>query len=59
MGERKKGDLTGVFSIDIFHAGTNDELAYTIIKDENGEEIVVILTGTSENFYETLKRYLK
>lgn len=59
MGERKAGDLKGVFSIDIFHAKANYELAYTLREDEYGKVILVILIGTRENFYESLKRYIK
>ena len=58
IGEAKTGDLSGVFCYDIFHAGINYELAYTLI-EHNGETVVVILAGTRENFYEELKRYIK
>ncbi|MHB1335385.1 MAG: type II toxin-antitoxin system RelE/ParE family toxin [Candidatus Humimicrobiaceae bacterium] len=52
------GDLSGVFSCDIFYNKINYELAYTIIKEKD-ETVVVILAGTRENFYNELKRYMK
>jgi len=35
------------------------ELAYRIAQLENGGIIVIIMTGSRENFYHELKRYLK
>jgi hypothetical protein len=58
IGEMKTGDLSGIFGYDIFHAGVNYELAYTII-EQDGKTVAVILAGTRENFYEELKRYMK
>lgn len=34
------------------------EIAYTI-NELNGKKVIVVLAGTSENFYEQLKRYKK
>ena len=59
IGEAKSGGLAGVFCCDIYHQKTNYELAYTLIEQQDGETIVVILAGTRENFYEELKRYMK
>lgn len=56
--EPKTGDLSGIYSYDIFYKKTNYELAYTIL-EENDETVVVILAGTRENFYDDLKRYMK
>ena len=56
-GQRKKGDLAGVYGYDIYYRGTNYELAYTVEKLRDGSVVVVILAGTRENFYEQLKRY--
>ena len=57
-GDPKKGDLSGVFSYDIFYNKANYELAYVIIKEKD-ETVVVALAGTRENFYDELKRYMK
>ena len=62
LGTEKTGDLRGVRSYDIFYKRTNYELAYTVeyvVNEETGEDeiIVVIMAGTRENFYDTLKRY--
>ncbi|GAB6172594.1 type II toxin-antitoxin system RelE/ParE family toxin [Paradesulfitobacterium aromaticivorans] len=58
IGDPKTGDLSGVYSYDIFYNKTNYELAYIII-EENDETIILILAGTRENFYDELKRYMK
>ena len=58
IGQRKTGDLAGIYGYDIYYNKTNYELAYTV--EHVGEEIiVVIMAGTRENFYQQLKRYLK
>lgn len=59
VGEPKKGDLAGIYGYDIYHNGTNYEIAYTIQHDEEGNLILVILAGTREQFYQELKRYIK
>ena len=56
-GQRKKGDLAGVYGYDIYYCGTNYELAYTVKENSDGSIVVVIMAGTRENFYEQLKRY--
>ncbi len=58
-GEAKSGDLRGIFSLDVFHAGQNYELAYRVSKLENDDVIVILLAGTRQNFYRELKRYLR
>ena len=56
-GQSKVGDLSGVYSYDVFYSRTNYEIAYRIY--EEGEKVVVvILAGTRENFYKELKRYM-
>lgn len=58
VGEEKAGDLDGIYGYDIYYNKTNYELAYTI--ERVGEEdVVVIMAGTRENFYDQLKRYLE
>jgi putative component of toxin-antitoxin plasmid stabilization module len=59
IGNVKPGDLSGIFSLDVYYNGTNYELAYRISRPDNGEIIVVIMAGTRENFYKELKRYIK
>lgn len=57
IGQMKKGDLAGVYSLDIKYKSNNYELAYKIYEEE-GKKVVVILAGTRENFYEHLKRLI-
>ena len=58
VGQKKQGDLNGVYGYDVRYMGINYEIAYAIY-EENGQLIVVLLAGTRENFYEELKRYIK
>ena len=58
IGEAKTGDLSGIYSYDIYYNKTNYELAYRVEYYDN-KIIVVIMAGTRENFYETLKTYTK
>lgn len=58
VGEPKNGDLSGIYSYDIFYNKTNYELAYRVEYIED-KIIVVIMAGTRENFYDELKRYMK
>jgi mRNA interferase RelE/StbE len=58
IGDKKQGDLIGVYSYDVRYMGINYEIAY-IIYEENGQVVIVLLAGTRENFYEELKRRLK
>lgn len=58
IGSLKTGDLSGIYSYDIYYNKTNYELAYTV-KIEDDEIIIFILAGTRENFYQELKKYLK
>lgn len=58
IGDLKTGDLSNIYSYDIYYNKTNYELAYTVeIIDD--EIIIFILAGTRENFYNQLKKYLK
>ncbi|MDR1069152.1 MAG: type II toxin-antitoxin system RelE/ParE family toxin [Clostridiales Family XIII bacterium] len=58
IGEQKTGDLRGMWGFDVNYATVNYEIAYRIY-EENGRQLVVILAGTRENFYEELKRLAK
>lgn len=58
VGELKNGDMSGIYSYDIFYNKTNYELAYRVEYIED-KIIVVIVAGTRENFYDELKRYMK
>jgi plasmid stabilization system protein ParE len=57
-GDRKKGDLAGVFCYGFFHEKVYYEIAYRI-HEENGQSIVVVLSGTRENFYVEVKQYMQ
>ncbi|MDN3955961.1 type II toxin-antitoxin system RelE/ParE family toxin [Sporolactobacillus laevolacticus] len=59
IGDEKNYNLAGVRSLDIYYQRTNYELAYSVEIDNEGNEILVILFGSRENFYEELKRYMK
>ncbi len=56
-GERKHGDLQGLYGFDVYYKGTNYEIAYRI-DEADGKCVVVVLAGTRENFYKELKRHL-
>lgn len=58
IGQAKRGDLSGIYGLDVKYKGVNYEIAYTISEAE-GKKVVVLLAGTRENFYEDLKRYVK
>lgn len=58
-GDVKKGDLAGIFGYDVYHKGTNYEIAYKIYADDTGDTILIILAGSRKNFYTELKRYMK
>ena len=58
VGQEKLGDLSGIYSYDIYYNKTNYELAYRVEYVED-KVIVIIMAGTRENFYEQLKRYMK
>lgn len=56
IGEKKIGDLARIYGFDLFYNKTNYEISYKIYEAEN--TIVIILIGTRENFYESLKLYI-
>lgn len=58
IGERKTGDLAGIYCYDVTYQGTHYELAYRLEETQQGEVIVVIMAGTRETFYQELKRYI-
>ncbi|MDF9406807.1 type II toxin-antitoxin system RelE/ParE family toxin [Pelotomaculum isophthalicicum JI] len=59
VGDRKSGDLAGIWGYDIFHNGVNYELAYYLAENGKGEVLVVIMAGTRENFWDAVKKYIK
>ena len=59
IGEPKRGELAGYMGYDIHYNKTYYELAYTVVEDEKGEAVVIIMAGTRQNFYEELKNYIK
>ena len=58
IGEAKVGDLSGIYSYDIYYNKTNYELAYRVVCVDQ-KIIIVIMAGTRENFYDELKKYMK
>ncbi|WP_099951108.1 type II toxin-antitoxin system RelE/ParE family toxin [Ezakiella peruensis] len=58
VGSRKKGDLKGLWSLDLFYNKTNYEICYQVIQKED-TTILIVMIGTRENFYKELKRYIK
>src|SRR5690625_2788812 len=59
IGEEKKGDLSGIFSVDFRHNNTMYEIAYTFQENQDNKLIIIILAGTRENFYRELKNYIR
>ncbi len=57
-GERRKGDLSGIFCHGFYYGKAYQEIAYRIY-EEDGRLVVVILAGTRENFYAELKQYMR
>lgn len=58
IGQAKRGDLSGVYGLDVRYNGVSYEIAYRVYEQDD-KLVVVILAGTRENFYEELKRYMK
>ncbi|MHB9096058.1 MAG: type II toxin-antitoxin system RelE/ParE family toxin [Eubacteriales bacterium] len=58
IGERKTGDLANIWGYDVHHNGINYEIAYYLTENDKGEVVVVIMAGTRENFWDTIKRYM-
>lgn len=52
-GTKKKGDLSELCTVGFRYAKTDYRIAYIIEND-----VIVILAGTHERFYESLKRFL-
>ena len=59
LGQAKKGDLVGLYSYDIFVDSVNYELAYRLVRLNNGSMIVIVMAGTRENFYRELRKYMR
>ena len=53
-GSPKNGDLKGYFTRGFRYNKTDYRIAYTI--NDEGEIIIVVLTGSHERFYDKLKR---
>ena len=58
VGEKKVGDLAGIYGYDVYYDGTNYEIAYKIDTLDDGTVVIVILAGTRENFWNELKKYI-
>lgn len=59
VGERKTGDLAGIWGYDIYHNKVNYEIAYYLAENDKGEVVVVVMAGTRENFWDAIKDYMK
>lgn len=59
IGKPKTGDLAGIYGYDVFYNKTNYEIAYRIVEVEDGDVVVIIMAGTRENFWDTIKRYIR
>lgn len=57
IGDKKTGDLAGLYAYNLYYSGTNYEIAYTV-EIIARQTVVIILAGTRENFYEELKKYI-
>ena len=58
IGERKVGDLAGIWGYDVYHNAVNYEITYYLAENDQGEVVVVIMAGTRENFWDAIKRYM-
>ena len=58
IGTLKVGDLQGIYGYDFKYVKINYEIAYRICEESN-KLVIIILTGTRENFYDELKRLIK
>lgn len=59
IGDRKTGDLAGIWGYDIYHNGTNYEIVYYLAENDKGEVVVVVMAGTRKNFWDAIKKYMK
>ena len=57
--ELKKGDLAGIYGYDVYYNKTNYEIAYTIEKQPDGSILIIIMAGTRQKFWDTIKKYIK
>ncbi|GGL51087.1 type II toxin-antitoxin system RelE/ParE family toxin [Sporolactobacillus putidus] len=58
IGDTKKYNLAGYYSVDLYHQGTNYELTYRIDHNESDRIIIIMMFSTRENFYQELRRRL-
>lgn len=56
VGDEKSGDLEGVLTYSFRYNKTDYRVAYTV-EYINGETVIVIMAGTHENFYKSIKKY--
>lgn len=52
-GSKKKGNLSDLCTVGFRYAKTDYRVAYMV-----EEDVIIILAGTHERFYESLKRFL-
>lgn len=56
MGSEKHGDLRSYFTYGFKYDRVDYRIAYTI--NDNDEIVIVVLAGSHEKFYESLKRII-
>lgn len=54
IGTQKHGDLANYFTLGFNYTGTAYRIAYRI--DDKGRIVIIVLAGSHETFYQTLKR---
>ncbi len=58
IGESKIGDLEGIYTYGFRYQKVDYRIAYKIELNDDGTLTIVIMIGTHENFYASLKNYV-
>lgn len=58
MGDAKAGDLNGIYTCGFRYQKVDYRIAYKIELNEDGTLTIVIMIGSHENFYDSLKSYI-
>ena len=58
IGQTKTGDLNGIYTYGFKYKNTDYRIAYKVTVNLNGTLTIIIMAGTRENFYESLKAYI-
>jgi mRNA-degrading endonuclease RelE of RelBE toxin-antitoxin system len=57
-GDKKGGDLPGVYTVRMNYQKTEYRIAYYIEENDEEPAVIIIMAGTREQFYQELKRYI-